>query len=197
MKTGLFARAAACVLATGALTVAMAGPSLAATASLNITYTCHFSLLGDQAMSATVSSADLPDSAAVGVPTASSTNTVTSVVPEVARGTLYFFGARTVEGTMTSTVPVTNGGATQTLTSVSTIPSTPIPANGTFQVTATGTFPAMTLANAGTATISLGDATLTLTPRNESGDTTLLGTLNVPCKVNAGQNTAFYTFPVA
>ena len=197
MKTGLFARAAACVLATGALTVAMAGPSLAATASLDIVYSCNFTLIGAQDMPTTVSSANLPDSATVGVPTAVSDTTVTSTVSESATGTLAWIGAKSVDGTMTSNVPVTNGGATQTLTSVSTIPNTAVPSSGTFDVTATGTFPAMTLANVGTATISLGNATLKLTPRQADGSPTWLGTITVPCTVKAGQNTTFYTFPVA
>ncbi|MET8758505.1 DUF6801 domain-containing protein [Lentzea sp. NPDC004782] len=195
MKT--LARAAACVLATGALTAAMAGTSFAATASLNLTYNCAFTLIGAQDMPTTVSSANLPDSAAVGVPTAASDTTVTSTVSQDATTTLAWLGAKTVDGTMTSNVPVTNGSATQTLTSVSTIPSTPVPSSGTFSVTATGTFPAMTLANAGTATISLGNATLKLTPRLADGSPTFLGTITVPCTVKAGQNTSFYTFPVA
>jgi hypothetical protein len=197
MKTGLFARAAACVLVAGALSVATAGVSSAATAELNITYSCNFTLIGAQDMPTTVSSANLPDSAAVGVPTAASDTTVKSTVSESATGTLNWLGAKSVDGTMTSKVPVTNGGATQTLTSVSTIPNTPVPPSGTFDVTATGTFPAMTLANAGTATISLGNAELKLTPRYANGDPTWLGTITVPCTVKAGQNTSFYTFPVA
>jgi hypothetical protein len=197
MKTGLFARAAACVLAAGALSVATAGTSSAATAELSITYSCNFSIIGAQDMPTTVSSADLPDSATVGVPTAESHTTVKSTVSEDATTTLNWLGAKSVDGTMTSNVPVTNGSATQTLTSVSTVPNTPVPSSGTFQVTATGTFPAMTLANAGTATISLGNATLKLTPRQADGSPTWLGTITVPCTVKAGQNTTFYTFPVA
>ncbi|MGW4214518.1 DUF6801 domain-containing protein [Lentzea sp. NPDC004789] len=195
MKT--LARAAACVLATGALTAAMAGTSFAATASLNVTYSCSFTLIGAQDMPTTVSSANLPDSAAVGVPTAASDTTVTSTVSENATATLAWLGAKSVDGTMTSKVPVTNGSATQTLTSVSTIPNTPVPSTGTFQVTATGTFPAMTLANAGSATISLGSAELKLTPRLADGSATWLGTITVPCTIKAGQSTSFYTFPVA
>jgi len=197
MKTGLFARAAACVLVAGALSVATAGTSSAATAELNITYSCNFTLIGAQDMPTTVTSANLPDSAAVGVPTAVSDTTVKSTVSENATSTLNWLGAKSVDGTMTSKVPVTNGGATQTLTSVSTIPNTAVPPSGTFDVTATGTFPAMTLANAGTATISLGNAELKLTPRYANGDPTWLGTITVPCTVKAGQNTSFYTFPVA
>jgi hypothetical protein len=196
MKTGLFARAAACVLVAGALSVATAGTSFAATAELSITYSCNFSIIGAQDMPTTVSSSDLPDSASVGVPTAASNTTVKSTVSEDATTTLGWLGAKSVDGTMTSNVPVTNEGATQTLTSVSTIPNTPVPAS-TFDVTATGTFPAMTLANAGTATISLGSATLKLTPRQADGSPTWLGTITVPCTVKPGQNTQFYSFPVA
>lgn len=197
MKTGLFARAAACVLVAGALSVATAGTSSAAPAELNITYSCNFTLIGAQDMPTTVSSTDLPDSATVGVPTAESTTTVKSTVSASATTTLNWLGAKSVDGTMTSQVPVTNEGATQTLTSVSTIPNTPVPSSGTFEVTATGTFPAMTLANAGTATISLGDAELKLTPRYANGSPTWLGTITVPCTVKAGQNTQFHSFPVA
>ena len=195
MKT--LARAAACVLAAGALSMVTAGTSSAAPASLNITYSCNFTLIGAQDMPTTVSSTDLPDSATVGVPTAVSNTTVTSTVSESATTTLAWLGAKSVDGTMTSQVPVVNGSATQTLTSVSTIPNTPVPSSGTFQVTATGTFPAMTLANAGTATITLGNAELKLTPRYANGDPTWLGTITVPCTVKAGQNTTFHTFPVA
>ncbi|PWK79508.1 hypothetical protein C8D88_12435 [Lentzea atacamensis] len=197
MKTGLFARAAACVLVAGALSVATAGTSLAGTAQLNITYSCNFSIIGAQDMPTTVSSSDLPDSATAGVPTAPSNTTVKSTVSEDATTTLFWLGAKSVDGTMTSQVPVTNEGATQTLTSVSTIPNTPVPTSGTFDVTATGTFPAMTLVNAGTATITLGSAELKLTPRQANGDPTWLGTITVPCTVKAGQNTQFYSFPVA
>ena len=197
MKTGLLARAAACVLVAGALSVATAGTSSAATAELNITYSCNFSIIGAQDMPTTVSSADLPDSATVGVPTAVAHNTVKSTVSEDATTTLFWLGAKSVDGTMTSQVPVSNGGTVQTLTSSATIPNTPVPTSGTFDVTATGTLPSMTLANAGTATISLGNAELKLTPRQADGSPTWLGTITVPCTVKAGQNTQFYSFPVA
>jgi hypothetical protein len=196
MKT--LARAAACVLATGALTMAMVGTSSAATASLTLTYTCNFPLLLPQDVPTTVTSTDVPDSAAVGVPTAASTNTVTSTVPLDAADTLRnLLAAKTVEGTITSKVTVTNGAAKQTLTSVAVIPSTPVPSSGTFQVTAAGTLPAITLANAGTATISLGDSETKLTPRDAAGDVTWIGTITSTCKVKAGQSTALHSFPVA
>lgn len=197
MKTGHLTRAVACVLAAGALSMAMAGTSSAATASLTLSYTCNFPLLVPQDMPTTVSSTDLPDSAAVGVPTAASTNTVTSTVSEDATATLNFLSAKSVDGTITSKVPVSDGVATQTLTSVAVIPNTPVPSSGTFQVTASGTLPGVTLANAGTATISLGDSEIKLTPRQADGSPTWLGTITAPCKVKAGQATVLHTFPVA
>ncbi|MGW6928486.1 DUF6801 domain-containing protein [Lentzea sp. NPDC054927] len=197
MKTGLFARAAACVLVAGALSVATAGTSSAATAELSITYSCVFSIAGTHDMPSTVTSNDVPDSATVGVPTAPSTTSVVTTVSDDVRNTLWWIGGRSVDGTLTTNVTVDNAGSVQNLTSTSTIPNTAVPSSGSFQVTATGTFPALTLANAGTATISLGNAALALTPRYANGDPTWIGVVNVPCTVKAGQPTKFHEFPVA
>src|SRR5688500_7560240 len=102
MKTRLFARAAACALVAGALSVATAGTSSAATAELTLTYSCDFSIIGAQDMPTKISSPDVPDSAVVGVPTAVSNTTVTSTVSEDATTTLAWLGAKSVDGTMTS-----------------------------------------------------------------------------------------------
>lgn len=197
MKTGLFARAAAVVLVAGALSVATAGTSSAATASLNITYVCEFSITGVHDVPALVTSPDVPDSAAVGVPTAPASHTVTATVSDDIRNTLWWIGGRSVDGTLTTNVAVDNAGTVQNLTATSTIPNTAVPSSGTFQVVATGTLPSMTLANAGTTTISLGDATLSLTPRYANGDPTWIGTVNSPCTVKPGQATKFHEFQVA
>jgi hypothetical protein len=197
MKTGLFARTAACALVVGALSVATAGVSSAATAELNLTYSCAFAIIGAQDTPATVTSPDAPDSAAVGVPTAVSHNTVKSTVSEDATTTLAWLGAKTVDGTLTTTVTVSNEGTTQTLSSVAVIPSTAVPASGTFTVTAAGTMPSFTVTKAGSATISLGNSELKLTPRQADGSPTWLGTITNQCTVKPGQTTAFHTFPVA
>ncbi|MDX8148459.1 DUF6801 domain-containing protein [Lentzea sp. BCCO 10_0061] len=197
MKTGLFARAAAVVLVAGALSVATAGTSSAATASLNITYVCEFSITGTHDVPTVVTSPNVPDSAAVGVPTAVADTTVAATVSDDIRNTLWWIGGRSVDGTMTTNVVVDNAGTVQNLTATSTIPSTQVPSSGTFQVVATGTLPSLTLANAGTTTISLGTATLALTPRYANGDPTWIGTVNSPCTVKAGQATKFHEFTVA
>ncbi|MFI6095154.1 DUF6801 domain-containing protein [Lentzea sp. NPDC051213] len=196
MKTGVLARAAACVLLAGTMSVATAGTSSAATAELNITYSCTFTLIGAQDQPSKVTSPNLPDSATVGVPTAVADTTVTTTVSETAANVLNWLGATTVEGTMTTKVPVDNAGTVQQLTSNLTIPVTPVAPSGTFDVTAAGTLPSMTLANAGTTSISLGAAELTLTPRRSDGTETFLGTFKVPCSVKPGQNTKLYEFQV-
>ncbi|MFD4668443.1 DUF6801 domain-containing protein [Lentzea sp. NPDC058450] len=197
MKTGLFARIAAVALVAGALSVATAGTSSAATASLTITYRCEFSITGTHDVPTVVTSPDVPDSAAVGVPTAPASTSVTATVSDDIRNTLWWIGGRSVDGTLSTAITVTNGSSVQNITATSTIPNTAVPASGTFQVVATGTFPALTLPNAGTATISLGNATLALTPRYANGDPTWIGTVNSPCTVGAGQATKFHEFPVA
>lgn len=197
MKTGLFARAAACVLVAGALSVATAGTSSAATAELNITYSCEFSVAGTHDMPAKVSSPDVPDSAVAGVPTAPAATSVTTTVSDDVRNTLWWIGGRSVDGTMTTNITVENAGTVQNLTSTSVIPNTAVPSSGTFEVTATGTLPSLTLANAGTATISLGTSNLALTPRYANGDPTWIGVVNVPCTVKPGQVTKFHEFPVS
>ncbi|MGI5499401.1 DUF6801 domain-containing protein [Lentzea sp. CA-135723] len=197
MKTGLFARAAAVALVAGALSVATAGTSSAATASLNITYLCEFSITGTHDVPTVVTSPDVPDSATAGVPTAPASTSVTATVSDDIRNTLWWIGGRSVDGTLSTAITVTNGSSVQNITATSTIPNTAVPSSGTFQVVATGTFPALTLPNAGTATISLGNATLALTPRYANGDPTWIGTVNSPCTVKAGEATKFHEFPVA
>ncbi|WP_434444435.1 DUF6801 domain-containing protein [Lentzea sp. E54] len=197
MKTGLFARAAACVLVAGALSVATAGTSSAATAELSITYSCEFSIAGTHDMPSVVSSPNVPDSAAVGVPTAPASATVITTVSDDVRNTLWWIGGRSVDGTMTTNIAVDNAGTVQNLTSTLTIPNTPVPSSGSFQVVATGTLPALTLANAGTTSINLGAANLALTPRYANGDPTWIGVVHVPCTVKPGQVTKFHEFQVA
>ncbi|SDJ24483.1 hypothetical protein SAMN04488074_101880 [Lentzea albidocapillata subsp. violacea] len=197
MKTGLFTRAAAVLMVAGALSVATAGTSSAATAELSLIYSCQFSVAGTHDVPTVVTSPDMPDSAAVGVPTAPASATVTSTVSDDVRNTLWWIGGRSVDGTLTTNIAVDNAGSVQNLTSTLTIPNTPVPPSGTFQVVASGTLPALTLANAGTTSINLGNADLALTPRYENGDPTWIGVVHVPCTVVAGQPTKFYEFQVA
>ncbi|SDG69966.1 hypothetical protein SAMN05216553_110306 [Lentzea fradiae] len=197
MKNGLFSRVAAVAMVAGALSVATAGTGSAAVATLSITYSCQFSIAGTHDMPSVVSSPDAPDSATAGVPTAASAATVNTTVSDDVRNTLWWIGGRSVDGTLSTPVTVTNGSSVQNLTATLTIPNTPVPSSGSFQVTASGSFPSLTLPNAGTASINLGNASLALTPRYANGDPTWIGVVNVPCTVKPGQVTKFHEFPVA
>ncbi len=197
MKLGIFARAAAVVLFAGTTSIAAAGTAQAADVTLDITYSCTFTLIGAQDQPSTVTATNLPDSATVGTPTAGGTTQVVSTVSEAATGVLNWLGATTVEGSLSTTNTINNAGAVSTITTSLTIPKTNVAPSGTFTVTGTGTFPPLTLANAGTTSISLGNASLTLTPRHADGSTTFLGTFTSPCTVKAGQNTKLHEFQVA
>ncbi|MEU3645201.1 DUF6801 domain-containing protein [Lentzea sp. NPDC034063] len=175
--------------------LATAGTSQAANAELTLTYSCTFMLIGAQDMPSKVTAEGLPDAAVVGQPTAEASTKVVTTVSQQASDVLNWLGATTVEGSLTTTIPVDNAGTAQNLTSTLTIPKSPV-GTGIFDVTATGTLAPMTFANAGTARTGLGDAELTLTPRLSDGSETFLGTLKAPCVVKPGQNTQLHQFEV-
>jgi len=198
MKLGFIARAAVCVLFAGATSIAAAGTgSAAADVELNITYSCTFTLIGAQDQPSTVTATGLPDAAVVGEPTAEAQTKVVSTVSKSASDVLKWLGAATVEGTLNTTNSVDNAGTVSQVTSSLVIPKTNVGTGDTFDVTATGTFPSLTLANAGTTSISLGNASLIITPRHADGSTTFLGTITNPCVVKAGQNTKLHEFQVS
>lgn len=198
MKIGFIARAAVCLLFAGATSIAAAGTgSAAADVELTITYSCTFTLIGAQDQPTKVTATNLPDSATVGTPTAEAQTQAVSTVSESAAGVLRWIGAATVEGTLSTKNAINNAGTASEVTTQLTIPKTNVPASGTFDVTATGTFPSLTLANAGTTTISLGSASLVLTPRHADGSETFLKTFTSPCTVKAGQETKLHEFQVA
>ncbi|ANZ37228.1 hypothetical protein BBK82_15300 [Lentzea guizhouensis] len=197
MKLGIIARAAAVVLFAGTMSIAAAGTSQAADVTLDITYSCTFTLIGAQDQPSTVTATNMPDSATAGVPTAEGQTQVVSTVSESATSVLNWLGAATVEGTLSTTNTINNAGTVSSATATLTIPKTNVAPSGTFNVTGTGVFPSLTLANPGTTTINLGNASLTLTPRHADGSTTFLGTFTSPCTVKAGQNTKLHEFQVA
>lgn len=196
MKLGIIARAAAVVLFAGATSIVAAGTSQAADVTLNITYSCTFTLIGLQDQPSTVTATNLPDSATVGTPTAGGQTRVVSTVSAAATGVLNWLGAATVEGTLSTTNTINNAGSVSSVTATLAIPKTNVASSGTFNVTGTGTFPSLTLTKAGTTTVNLGNASLTLTPRHADGSTTFLGTFTSPCTVKAGQNTKLHEFQV-
>jgi Family of unknown function (DUF6801)/Bacterial Ig-like domain (group 3)/Domain of unknown function DUF11 len=191
-----FARllAAVCVTALSVLTVGAAS-ARAAESSLTLRYTCAFPLIGSRSVTVTYRM-DLPSSVMQGVPTSPSGATADIVLPAVVTRGLTLIGAATVLGSTVSDQSVTNGTARFGGPVFYTVPSTPLPASGAFTMHATGTFPSITFPNAGTAELTVGNLSLTLTPLNGRGKPTVLGTLNSACTQVPGQNNVLGTIPV-
>jgi hypothetical protein len=186
--------AAVCVTALSVLTVG-AVSAQAAESSLTLSYTCTFPVIGARPVTATYGQ-NLPVSVTQGVPNSPSGVTADIVVPAGVTKGLNLVGAATISGSAVASQSVTNGAARFGGPVTYAMPSMPVPASGAFTMHATGTFPSVTYPNAGTATISVGDLSQTLTPLNSRGRPTVLGTFTVPCTQVAGQNNALGTFPV-
>jgi len=191
---GLAAVTAAAAV-TGVAVLAGAGSASAADASLTLNYSCPFPLIGTQNLTVTIA-ASLPDSAVAGVATDPFTFTADVTVPDNATQGLSLVGATTVSGTATASSTLTNGGTSLPLSVPLAVPSTPVPTSGSFTVHSTGSAPAVTFPNVGTASITVGDFSTTLTPLTAAGQPTGLGTFTSACTQVAGQNNVLATFPV-
>ena len=186
--------AAVCVTALSVLTVGAAS-ARAAESSLTLGYTCSFALIGSQSVTVTYGQ-NLPGSVTQGVPTSPTGATADIAVPAVVTEGLALLGAATVSGSAAADGSVANGAARFGGSVPFTVPSTAVPVSGAFTMHATGTFPSVTFPNAGTATITVGDLSLTLTPLDSKGKPTALGTITVPCTQVSGQNNVLGTFSV-
>jgi hypothetical protein len=191
-----FARllAAVCVTALSVLTVGAAS-ARAAENSLTVRYTCAFPLIGSRSVTVTYGM-DLPGSVMQGVPTSPSGATADITMPAVVTKGLALVGAATVLGSAASDQSVTNGTARFGGPVSYTVPSTPVPASGAFTMHARGTFPSITFPNAGTADLTAGNLSLTLTPLTGRGKPTVLGTFTSACTQVPGQNNVLGTIPV-
>ena len=186
--------AAVSVAALSVLTVGAAS-ARAAESSLTLSYACTFPLIGSHSVSTTYGQ-DLPVSVTQGVPNSPSAVTADIVVPRIVTRGLNLIGAATLSGSAVARQSVTNGAARFGGPVRYTVPGTPVPASGAFTMHATGTFPSVAYPNAGTASISVGDLTLTLTPLDSRGKPTALGTFTTPCTQVSGQHNVLGTFLV-
>lgn len=186
--------AAVSVTALSVLTVG-AATAQAAESSLALSYSCTFPLIGSQPVTVTYGQ-DLPDSVTQGVPASPFDVTADIVLPAVVTKGLNLLGAATVSGAAVTHQSVTNrparfGGPVRYA-----VPGTPVPFSGIFPLHAAGKFPSVAYPNVGTASIAVGDLSLTLTPLNSKGKPTALGTFTAPCTARRGQNNVLGTFPV-
>ena len=186
--------AAVCVTALSVLTVGAAS-ARAAESSLTLSYTCTFPLIGSHSVSVTYGE-DLPGSVTQGVLASSAGTTAAIAVPAIAAEGLTLVGAATVSGSAAGDESVTDGAASFGGSVAYTVPGTPIPASGAFTIDAIGTFPSVTFPNAGTADLTAGNLSLTLTPLDSKGQPTALGTFTSACTPRPGQNNVLGTFQV-
>lgn len=178
---------------TGLALFASAGTASAATLSLS--YTCSFPLIGNQQVPVTIN-ASVPASVPANTATTPFPIAATVTVPSNATAGLNLVGAKTVHGTATSDATVVDGSTNVAANASLTIPSTNVPSSGTFNVIASGNSPSVTLTQTGTASITVGNVSTTLTPENANGQPTSLGTFTSNCTLNSGQNTTLATFQV-
>jgi hypothetical protein len=157
------AAVAAAAAATSVVVLFGAGNADAAPASLTLNFSCTFPLIGTQDLPVTIS-ATLPDQATAGVATDPFPLSAAVQVSATADEGLTLVGATSVSGTASADSTVTDGATSIDVMAPLTVPSTPVPASGAFTATATGEAPSVTLPNVGTATITVGDFTTTLTP---------------------------------
>ena len=185
---------AACVTALTVLTVGAAS-ARAAEASLTLSYSCAFPLIGSQSVAVTYGE-DLPGSVTRGVPASPVGATADITVPPVVVAGLALVGAATVSGSAAGDELVADGAARFSGSVHYTVPATHVPASGALTLRATGTFPSVTFPDAGTAHLMVGNLTLTLTPRDAKGRPAAIGTFTASCTVQPGQYSVLGSFPV-
>ncbi|MCE6996603.1 fibronectin type III domain-containing protein [Saccharothrix sp. S26] len=188
------------VLQTYAVTGAAVTPETPAgtggTPPLRQTYTCPFPLIGNQNVTVDIDTA-LPARIGVGEFTPQiGIRAVSNAGPTATQG-LRLVGAETIQGTAVATSLVTSPGGHQAVAVPTTVPNQPIPASGDLVINAAGTAPALRFDQPGTATLSVHDLVLTMTPKRADGTDTGLGTFVADCTpVDPAQRTVLHTFTV-
>jgi hypothetical protein len=188
-------------LGAGLLVGLGTAPATAA-ASLTLDYTCTYPLINQQDLRVAIT-VGLPESVEAGVPTAPFDIEAISTVSASTTSGLALIGAKTIEGTAVSHVNVQAPQVNLPDVQVGvTIPQTPVPASGAFDIPATGQTPSLTFPAGGQGTIDIGNLDLTMVARNSAGDPIALpggkpdGSFDAPCKVKAGQNQRLASFPI-
>jgi uncharacterized protein DUF6801 len=189
MSTSVFARIAGAgvvgaVVAVGALVGA--GVASATPIDKTFAYDCNIPIFGHKTLNIEVK-VDIPATGTVGTPIQAGPFTAITPIPHDVYDVFTPFGATQADGTAEASAVVDLPGNTpnpQTLNINATIAMTqvPNPSGPDMLLPATGTVPAATANVTGTASVSLGSSlTAHVTPRDSSGNPTILGTLDVPC----------------
>jgi hypothetical protein len=194
VRVGASVVAAAAV--AGVVGLVGAGTASAATASLDVKYSCTFPVIGNQTLDVKVQ-AQLPDKFVVNQPSAPIPFAADAAVPASAASGLGLIGAKTLTGSAIAGATVQDGNLKLGLNLPASFPNTAIPSSGTFVVHAAGTAPGVGLPNAGTFALVLGGLQMKLTPLTADGKPTGLGTFSSTCTVAPGQQTTLAQVPVS
>ncbi|MBP2477797.1 hypothetical protein JOF53_006669 [Crossiella equi] len=199
MRTAFAARMAAVLGATALLcpAAAVAGAHTATgpiTKSLN--YTCEFPLIGPNKL-VTKIDVTMPESVKVGQLMRATDLAATITVPEEVAQSLLLFEAETIEGTSEALLAIDANGTPIDVTLPNlVIPKTPVPKTGDLVAVARGPVPGIGVRSPGAIGVAVGDHTSKLTPRKADGSPTELGTFDLVCTQDAGQDPSLARIPV-
>ncbi|MFI7121229.1 fibronectin type III domain-containing protein [Amycolatopsis sp. NPDC049868] len=207
-ETGLGTFTSDCTLAAGAETVlqtyTVTGSPVTPEAvvgtgnrpPLKQVYSCPFPLIGNQNVTVDIN-ATLPDTIPVGQFTPKIDITAVSNAGATATEGLRLVGAETIKGSALATSLVSSPQGHLAVGVPTGIPQQPIPPKGNdLIVNATGSAPSLRFDQPGTATLSVHDLVLTMTPLTASGAETGLGTFVADCTPASGQANVLHTFTV-
>lgn len=182
------------LLAASLTPLSAADSADAASASVQLSYTCDFPAIGSRPMTATVQW-DTPASVPVNTSTPALPISVTGIVPQDVTLDLHLIGAVSLQGSAEADVAVQappNATVPETVPLV--ISRTGLPVAGPLTVPAHGTTPALSFAQPGHAQVTVGAVTMHLDTYSVLG--TLVRSFDVPCRLNSGQNDVLASFDI-
>ncbi|GAB2813752.1 hypothetical protein GCM10027073_52540 [Streptomyces chlorus] len=189
-----FQMATALAVAGGIVGIPGSGPAAADPVSLTLRYTCSTRLIENLPVTVRIES-DFPRSVAVGRPTPEFV--VNAAVPVNADATkmLGKIGVKAVEGTVDAKASVAAPEGDVDVDFPGMVKAD-VPTSGSFHVKATGSAPALTFRQPGSAKITVGDLVAHLTPKDASGDVTFPGKIDARCAMDAGQKNILASFRI-
>ncbi|MEV6727978.1 DUF6801 domain-containing protein [Streptomyces sp. NPDC051364] len=181
-------------VAGGVLGLSGTGPAVAEPVSLTLRYTCSTGLIGNLPVTVRIHS-DVPESAEVGKPTLRFPVNAAVPVPADAAKALGRIGVTTVEGMVEAQVRVAAPEGDSRV-EVPVDVKAGIPVAGSFHVEASGSAPALTFRQAGSARITVGDLVAHLALKDAKGDVAYPGEIDARCTPDAGQNNILASFRI-
>ncbi|SFH42885.1 Fibronectin type III domain-containing protein [Amycolatopsis regifaucium] len=163
---------------------------------LHQVYSCPFPLIGNQDVAVDIN-ATLPDTITAGQFTPKMDITAVSNAGKTATEGLRLVGAETIKGSALATSLVSSPQGHLAVGVPTAVPLQPIPAKGNdLVINASGAAPSLRFDQPGTATLSVHDLVLTMTPLTATGAETGLGTFVADCTPAAGQTNVLHTFTI-